>query len=105
MLCFIMLIKCIVCFILLLNDMLCIIFFIDDVISSLFRWIGLLLILINGSISLFWTIDEVVTLFCIVYFLVKDKNEFCNNEWVGIDLRNGEYTLIVKMVDGFGNKA
>lgn len=51
-----------------------------------------------------WIMDEVVMLLCIVYFLIKEIEVFCNNEWVGIELCYGEYLLIVIMVDGFGNK-
>lgn len=53
---------------------------------------------------LLWIMDEVVMLFCIVYFLVKVIDVLCNNKWVGMELRYGEYFLIVKMVDGLGNK-
>lgn len=82
-----------------------IIWFTDDVTPPSLRWIGSPPTLTNGSISLSWTTDEAVTSLCTVHSPVKDKNESCNNEWVGTDLRNGEYSLTVKMVDGSGNKA
>lgn len=82
-----------------------IILFTDDVTPPSLRWIGSPPTLTNGSISLSWTTDEAVTSLCTVHSPVKDKNESCNNEWVGTDLRNGEYSLTVKMVDGSGNKA
>lgn len=80
------------------------ILFIEDVILLLFYWKGVLLFLIYGSIVMLWIMDEVVMLLCIVYFLIKEIEVFCNNEWVGIELCYGEYLLIVIMVDGFGNK-
>lgn len=105
MLCLTLSTKCILCLILSPNDMLCIILFTDDVTPPSLRWLGSPPTLTNGSISLSWTIDEAVTSLCTVHSPVKDKNEPCNNEWVGTDLRNGEYSLTVKMVDGSGNKA
>lgn len=105
MLCLTLSTKCILCLILSPNDMLCIILFTDDVTPPSLRWLGSPPTLTNGSISLSWTTDEAVTSLCTVHSPVKDKNESCNNEWVGTDLRNGEYSLTVKMVDGSGNQA
>lgn len=79
--------------------------FTDDVTPPSLRWIGTAPTLTNGSITLAWTTDEAVTSLCTVHSPVKNKNVSCNNEWTGTDLRNGEYSLTVRMVDGSGNKA
>lgn len=61
--------------------------------------------LTHGSIVLSWATNEAVTSLCTVHSPIKETEVPCNNKWVGTELRHGEYSLTVTMVDGSGNKA
>lgn len=58
-----------------------------------------------GNMTLSWTTSEAVTSVCIVQSPVQLITVSCNNSWIGAKLRNGNYALTVKMVDGSGNAA
>ncbi|XP_052687753.1 uncharacterized protein LOC128166542 isoform X2 [Crassostrea angulata] len=77
----------------------------EDVTPPSLQWVGSTPSQTNGSIMLSWTTDEAVTSLCTVHSPVKATDVSCNNKWVGTELRHGEYSLTVKMVDGSGNKA
>lgn len=81
------------------------ILFTEDVTPPSLQWVGSTASQTNGSIMLSWTTDEAVTSLCTVHSPVKATDVSCNNKWVGTELRHGEYSLTVKMVDGSGNKA
>lgn len=81
------------------------ILFTEDITPPSLQWVGSTPSQTNGSIILSWTTDEAVTSLCTVYSPVKATDVSCNNKWVGTELRHGEYSLTVKMVDGSGNKA
>lgn len=81
------------------------ILFTEDVTPPSLQWVGSTPSQTNGSIILSWTTDEAVTSLCTVHSPVKATDVSCNNKWVGTELRHGEYSLAVKMVDGSGNKA
>lgn len=81
------------------------IIFTEDVTPPSLQWVGSTPSQTNGSIMLSWTTDEAVTSLCTVHSPVKATDVSCNNKWVGTELRHGEYSLTVKMVDGSGNKA
>ncbi|XP_019918182.3 uncharacterized protein [Magallana gigas] len=77
----------------------------EDVTPPSLYWKGAPPSLTHGSIVLSWTTDEAVTSLCTVHSPIKETEVPCNNEWVGTELRHGEYSLTVIMVDGSGNKA
>lgn len=81
------------------------ILFTEDVTPPSLYWKGAPPSLTHGSIVMSWTTDEAVTSLCTVHSPIKETEVPCNNEWVGTELRHGEYSLTVIMVDGSGNKA
>lgn len=79
--------------------------FTEDVTPPSLYWEGAPPSLTHGSIVLSWTTNEAVTSLCTVHSPIKETEVPCNNKWVGTELRHGEYSLTVTMVDGSGNKA
>lgn len=79
--------------------------FTEDVTPPSLYWEGAPPSLTYGSIVLSWATNEAVTSLCTVHSPIKETEVPCNNKWVGTELRHGEYSLTVTMVDGSGNKA
>ncbi|XP_061188491.1 uncharacterized protein LOC133196641 [Saccostrea echinata] len=77
----------------------------EDVTPPSLQWTGIPSLKTAGSMMLSWTTNEEVTSVCTVQSPVQVREVSCNNKWVGTELRNGEYSLTVNMVDGSGNKA